>query len=62
MGWPLGERSIADISTILSTFLISRCWPELPNSQIFGSWCYLALARLATEGIHEIHFHKKRDF
>ena len=30
--------------------LAIRCWPELPNSQIFGSWCYLALARLATEG------------
>lgn len=28
-----------------------RCWPELPNSQTFGSWCYLALARLATEGL-----------
>ena len=27
-----------------------RCWPELPNSKELGSWCYLALARLATEG------------
>ena len=27
-----------------------RCWPELPNSQDFGAWCYLALARLASEG------------
>lgn len=27
-----------------------RCWPELPNFPGIESWCYLALARLASEG------------
>ena len=31
-----------------------RCWPELPNSKELGSWCYLALARLASEGKYRI--------
>ena len=27
-----------------------RCWPEIPNE--FGIWCYLAVARLASDGIN----------
>lgn len=33
--------------------LAIRCWPELPGPQEAGGldqWCYMALARLATEG------------
>jgi len=30
--------------------LAIRCWPELPGPQGLGQWCYMALARLATEG------------
>ena len=29
-----------------------RCWPEFPNSKVFQGWPYLALARLATEGVY----------
>ena len=63
--WPLtGQASLEDLSLSSRHYLAMkkmilehnldgiaiRCWPELPNSPIFGSWCYLALARLATEG------------
>ncbi|XP_023338629.1 uncharacterized protein LOC111709235 isoform X2 [Eurytemora carolleeae] len=30
--------------------LAIRCWPELPGPQGLEQWCYMALARLATEG------------
>lgn len=30
--------------------LAIRCWPELPGPQGVGVWCYMALARLASEG------------
>ena len=33
--------------------LAIRCWPELPGPEEAGGldqWCYMALARLATEG------------
>lgn len=28
-----------------------RCWPELPGPAGMGQWPYMALARLATEGV-----------
>ena len=28
-----------------------RCWPELPGPAGLGQWPYMALARLATEGV-----------
>ena len=31
--------------------LAIRCWPELPGGQGVGQWSYMALARLATEGV-----------
>lgn len=34
--------------------LAIRCWPELPGPEESGGldqWCYMALARLATEGM-----------
>ena len=35
--------------------LAVRCWPELPGpptSGGMGGWCYMALARLASEGLY----------
>lgn len=67
--WPLtGQASYDDLPTSSKHYLVMkkliedhnldgiavRCWPELPNSPGFESWCYLALARLATEGKKQI--------
>ncbi len=40
----------------------SRCWPELPGIQEDGGldqWCYMALARLASEG--NLHFKEENN-
>ena len=38
-----------------------RCWPEFPNSKVFQGWPYLALARLATEGVYIYLYILKRN-
>ncbi len=64
-GWPLAKgASFEDLPMASKHYLAMkkvisehnldaiavRCWPELPNDPGFESWCYMALARLATEG------------
>ena len=53
---PLSAKHYLALKSLIKEYNLDgiavRCWPELPNSKAFdgGAWCYLALARLASEG------------
>ena len=53
---PLSAKHYLALKNLIKEYNLDgiavRCWPELPNSKEFdgGAWCYLALARLASEG------------
>ena len=53
---PLSAKHYLALKSLIKEYNLDgiavRCWPELPNSKEFdgGAWCYLALARLASEG------------
>ena len=51
---PLSSKHYLAMKSLIKEYNLDgiavRCWPELPNSKELGSWCYLALARLASEG------------
>ena len=51
--WNLSSRFYLAIRELVETENLDavalRCWPEIPNE--FGIWAYLAIARLASDGI-----------
>ncbi len=64
-GWPLAKGATSEDVTASTKHYVAmksliaehnldaiavRCWPEMPNDPGLDSWCYMALARLATEG------------
>jgi len=52
--WNISSRFYLAVRELVETENLGavalRCWPELPNE--FGVWAYLAIARLASDGIN----------